>query len=255
MSAPFVVIIPARLHSTRLPRKPLLDIAGQPMIERVWGQAMLSVASRVIIATDDESICDRAAAFGGEAVMTSPAHDSGTDRLWEVANRLNLADDAIVVNVQGDEPLIPPAVIDQVAANLAHSNGGIATLSEPLAEADQFFNPNLVKVVADRHGRALYFSRAPIPWVRDHFQNDRNSLPADFRPQRHIGIYAYRVAELRRFVEWGPAPLENLEKLEQLRFMWHGVSIHVAPACEPVPGGVDTEVDLEVVRKLLARDN
>lgn len=253
MAPNFTVVIPARYASTRLPGKPLLDIAGQTMIERVWRQATLSAASRVIVATDDTRIREAVVAFGGEAVMTRPNHESGTDRLQEVAASLALPDDGVVINVQGDEPLIPPEVIDQVARNLAQSGAGVATLSEPIGTADQFFDPNIVKVVTDVKGRALYFSRAPIPWVRDHFQNDRHSLPEDFKPQRHIGIYAYRVAELNRFVRWSPAPLEMLERLEQLRFMWHGVAIHVEPACAPVPGGVDTPTDLEQLRARLAR--
>lgn len=252
----YTVVIPARYASTRLPAKPLVDIAGQTMIERVWRQAGASGAGRVVIATDDQRIVDVVNAFGGEVVLTRADHESGTDRLQEVATLLGLADDALMVNVQGDEPLIPPAVIDQVARNLAASGAGVATLSEPITAAAQFFDPNLVKVVIDREGCALYFSRAPIPWVRDHFQNDGQSrcdrLPEGFNPQRHIGIYGYRVGELNRFVNWSPAPLEQLERLEQLRFLWHGVTIHVEPACEAVPGGVDTPEDLERLRAQLA---
>lgn len=252
MSARFTVVIPARLASTRLPNKPLLDIAGQTMIERVWRQATLSDACRVIVATDDRRIADTVAGFGGEAVMTSPEHESGTDRLQEVAASLSLAATDIVVNVQGDEPLIPPEVINQVAANLARSGAGVATLSEPIIDVDAFFDPNVVKVVTDHRGCALYFSRAPIPWPRDHLQQGRDSLPQGFEPRRHIGIYAYRVGELDRFVRWPAAPLESLERLEQLRFLWNGVAIHVESVCAPVPGGVDTAADLEQVRRLLA---
>lgn len=253
MTQNFTVVIPARYASTRLPGKPLLDIAGQTMIERVWRQATLSAATRVIVATDDARIGDAVTAFGGEVVMTRSDHESGTDRLQEVVANLGLCDDGVVVNVQGDEPLIPPAVIDQVAGNLTRTGTGVATLSEPIDNAAHFFDPNLVKVVTDAEGRALYFSRAPIPWVRDHFQADRHSLPEGFNPQRHIGIYAYRVAELNRFVHWPPAPLEVLERLEQLRFMWNGVAIHVEPACVPVPGGIDTLDDLEQLRTRLMR--
>ena len=262
MPPDYTVVIPARYASTRLPAKPLVDIAGQSMIERVWRQAGASGARRVVVATDDQRIVDVVSAFGGEVVLTRPDHESGTDRLQEVALLLGLADDALVVNVQGDEPLIPPAVIDQVARNLAASGAGVATLSEPITTAAQFFDPNLVKVVTDSEGQALYFSRAPIPWVRDHFQNGQtplqsaqapcDQLPDGFSPQRHIGIYGYRVGELNRFVTWSPAPLELLERLEQLRFMWHGVAIHVEPACEAVPGGVDTPEDLEQLRAQLA---
>src|SRR5690606_10792340 len=168
MSQAFTVVIPARFASTRLPGKPLQDIAGKPMIRRVWEQACKSAAERVVIATDDQRIVEACEAFGAQVLLTAVDHNSGTDRLAEVACQLGLAADAIVVNVQGDEPLIPPALIDQVAANLAaHAEAGIATLAEPISEAADLFNPNVVKVVADRHGLALTFSRAPLPWARD----------------------------------------------------------------------------------------
>lgn len=248
----FTVVIPARYGSTRLPAKPLRDIAGQTMIERVYRQALQSAAERVVIATDDERIRAVASQFGAEVVMTSAAHPSGTDRLQEVAATLGLAGDAIVVNVQGDEPLIPPQVINQVAANLAQAGrAAVATLSEPIALAEDFLNPNIVKVVADREGYALYFSRAALPWPRDEFARDRTQLPAGDLFQRHIGIYAYRVSVLNQFVSWPPAPLETLECLEQLRVLWNGERIHVAAAVVAVPGGIDTEADLERVRNLL----
>ncbi len=254
----YTVVIPARYASTRLPGKPLRDIAGKTMIQRVYEQARLSKASRVIVATDDQRIGDVVAGFGGEVAMTSPDHVSGTDRLEEVARQSGLAEDEIVVNVQGDEPLIPPQVIDQVAANLAaNPDAGVATLSEPITEAKVFVNPNAVKVVRGADGTALYFSRAPIPWPRDHFADSQTTLPdADCSAgansfQRHIGIYAYRVALLHRFVSWPVAPLEVLESLEQLRFMWQGIKIHVEPAFVDVPGGVDTEEDLQAVVQLL----
>jgi 3-deoxy-manno-octulosonate cytidylyltransferase (CMP-KDO synthetase) len=250
----FHIVIPARFGSTRLPGKPLRDIAGKPMIRRVYDQALRAGARRVIVATDDERIAGAVAAFGGEAVMTSAEHQSGTDRLQEVAETCGFADDDIVVNVQGDEPLIPPAVINQVAANLAaHGDAAVATLSEPVIAAEDFRNPNIVKVVTDREGYALYFSRAPIPWPRDHFQAGAHDLPAGLHPRRHIGLYAYRVANLKRFVSWPPAPPEMLESLEQLRFLWNGDRIHVADAIEPVPGGVDTEEDLERVSGRIAQ--
>lgn len=244
----FLVIIPARYASTRLPGKPLRDIAGKPMIQRVWEQANKSSASRVVVATDDQRIAEVAENFGAEVCMTRADHPSGTDRLQEVAAKLGLADDQIVVNVQGDEPLIPPQVIDQVAANLAaNTDAGVATLAEPIHSAEDFQNPNIVKLVGNGSGMALYFSRAPIAWPRDHFQQGRDSLPEGYLPRRHIGIYGYRVANLNRFVGWDVAPIEALECLEQLRFMWHGVGIHVADACAEVPGGVDTEADLQAV--------
>lgn len=245
---PFSVVIPARFSSTRLPGKPLRDIAGKTMIERVHQQAARSGAERVIIATDDQRIADQVSAFGGEFCMTSPSHESGTDRLQEVAERYGLPDDHIVVNVQGDEPLIPPQVIDQVAGNLAAQSGaGVATLCEPICDDDSFANPNIVKVVTDCHGIALYFSRAPIPWPREFAANRVAGMGATLRPMRHIGIYAYRVAQLNKFVTWPTAPLETVECLEQLRFMWNGERIHVAEAGSEVPGGVDTEEDLQRV--------
>lgn len=249
----FTVLIPARFASTRLPGKPLLDIAGRPMIRHVWERASRSAASRVVIATDDERIRSAATGFGAEVCMTGASHPSGTDRLEEAVSALGLPDDAIVVNVQGDEPLIPPEVIDQVARNLAREpDCGMATLCEPLASVEAFLDPNIVKLVKDDRSRAIYFSRAPIPWPRDAFARDRSRLPEDFRPLRHIGIYAYRVAFLHRFVAWPLGALEGRESLEQLRALEHGVGIHVDEACMPIPGGVDTPADLERVNALMA---
>ncbi|MCY1222150.1 3-deoxy-manno-octulosonate cytidylyltransferase [compost metagenome] len=252
MTQAFAVVIPARYASTRLPGKALQDIAGKPMVQHVWEQARRSAAQRVVVATDDARIVEACAAFGAEVLLTRADHNSGTDRLAEVANQLGLASDAIVVNVQGDEPLIPPAIIDQVAANLAaHPEAGIATLAEPIGDVQALFNPNVVKVVADLDGLALTFSRAPLPWARDAFAANRDQLPADVPYRRHIGIYAYRAGFLHDFVAWGPCWLENTECLEQLRALWHGVRIHVADALEAPPAGVDTQEDLERVRRLL----
>ncbi len=252
MSIDFVVVIPARHASTRLPGKPLQDIAGKPMIQHVWEQARRSSASRVVVATDDARIVEACQAFGAEVLLTAASHNSGTDRLAEVAGQLGLPGDAIVVNVQGDEPLIPPAIIDQVAANLAaNPQAGIATLAEPIEDATQLFNPNVVKVVSDASGLALTFSRAPLPWARDAFAAGRDSLPAGVPFRRHIGIYAYRAGFLHDFVAWGPCWLEDSECLEQLRALWHGVRIHVADALEAPPAGVDTPEDLQRVRQLL----
>lgn len=186
--------------------------------------------------------------------MTSADHQSGTDRLQEVAENYGFADDHIVVNVQGDEPLIPPEVINQVAENLSsHSQAGVSTLCEPIETDEDFSNPNIVKVVADSTGMALYFSRAPIPWPRDHINSDQvAAMHETLNPMRHIGIYGYRVAMLNAFIHWPMAPIETLECLEQLRFMWNGESIHVAEAKALVPGGVDTEEDLQRVINLLA---
>ena len=187
--------------------------------------------------------------------MTAPSHPSGTDRLQEAVSALGLPDESIVVNVQGDEPLIPPEVIDQVAANLARAQGcGMATLCEPLESVDAFFDPNIVKLVRDEQSRAIYFSRAPIPWPRDAFASDRSRLPEGFRPLRHIGIYAYRVSFLHHFVAWPLGVLEGRESLEQLRALEHGVGIHADEACAPIPGGVDTPADLARVNALLASE-
>jgi 3-deoxy-manno-octulosonate cytidylyltransferase (CMP-KDO synthetase) len=249
----FTVVIPARHASTRLPGKPLLDIAGRPMIQHVWERATRSSAGRVVIATDDERIHSAARGFGAEVCMTAAAHPSGTDRLQEAVAGLGLPDDAIVVNVQGDEPLIPAEVIDQVAVNLARETDcGIATLCEPVQGVEAFLDPNIVKVVRDDRCRAIYFSRAPIPWPRDAFARDRNHLPEGFRPLRHIGIYAYRVAFLHRFVGWPVGVLEGLESLEQLRALEHGIGIHADEACASIPGGVDTPADLARVNAFLA---
>ncbi|MCP1480004.1 3-deoxy-manno-octulosonate cytidylyltransferase (CMP-KDO synthetase) [Pseudomonas chlororaphis] len=252
MTTAFTVVIPARFASTRLPGKPLQVIAGKPMIQHVWEQACKSAAQRVVVATDDARIVEACQGFGAEAVLTREDHNSGTDRLAEVASQLGLAADAIVVNVQGDEPLIPPAVIDQVAANLAaHTEASMATLAEPIEDVETLFNPNVVKVVSDINGLALTFSRATLPWARDAFAKNRDLLPEGVPYRRHIGIYAYRAGFLHDFVNWGPCWLENTESLEQLRALWHGVRIHVADALEAPPGGIDTAEDLERVRRLL----
>jgi 3-deoxy-manno-octulosonate cytidylyltransferase (CMP-KDO synthetase) len=252
MSSAYTVVIPARYASSRLPGKPLQDIAGKPMIRHVWEQACRSGAQRVVVATDNKQILETCEDFGAEALLTRVEHNSGTDRLAEVAEKLGLPADAIVVNVQGDEPLIPPSVIDQVALNLAaHPEAAIATLAEPISDPHALFNPNVVKVLSDINGLALTFSRAPLPWARDEFAHDRDALPLAVPYRRHIGIYAYRAGFLADFVAWGPCWLENTECLEQLRALWNGKRIHVADAIEAPPAGVDTAEDLERVRKLL----
>ncbi|WP_421862791.1 3-deoxy-manno-octulosonate cytidylyltransferase [Motiliproteus sp.] len=248
----FSVIIPARFASTRLPGKPLLDIAGKPMIQHVYERACESEARSVIIATDDQRIADVADAFGADVCMTSAEHPSGTDRLQEVVKQKAFYADDIVVNVQGDEPLIPPRVINQVAHNLAaEPEASIATLCEPIDDLQTLTNPNAVKVVSDRRGFALYFSRAPIPWPRDAFASEPAKMPSG-NYQRHIGIYAYRVKLLNDFVQWPACELEQTECLEQLRAMWNGARIHVAPADVALPAGVDTESDLARVRQILS---
>ncbi|BBB26099.1 3-deoxy-manno-octulosonate cytidylyltransferase [Amphritea japonica] len=249
----FSVVIPARFGSSRFPGKPLADIAGKPMVQHVYERAIQSEAQRVIIATDDQRIADAAKSFGAEVCLTSADHPSGTDRLQEVVHSLGFYADDIVVNVQGDEPLIPPRVINQVAHNLsAVPEASIATLSEPITDIESLLNPNVVKVVSDQTGRALYFSRAPMPWPRDAFASEqgRQVLPEGVNYQRHIGIYAYRVKLLNDFVKWAPAPLEETECLEQLRAMWNGAVIHVDEADELPPAGVDTPEDLERIRHL-----
>ena len=243
----FRVVIPARYASTRLPGKPLLPIAGRPMVEHVWRRASLSGADGVLIATDDERIEAAARAFGAEVIMTSPTHPSGSDRLAEVVGRMGWSDETIVVNVQGDEPLLPPANVAQVAALLEkHPGATLATLMTPLTEPADFEDPNVVKVVADHRGRALYFSRAPIPWPRD------GRPPAGTRlGWRHIGLYAYRVGALKGLAAMAPTGLELAEKLEQLRALECGMAIAIAEAGE-VPGpGVDTPEDLARVARHL----
>lgn len=222
------------------------------MIQHVFERARASQAARVLIATDDERIRRVADGFGAAVVMTSSTHQSGTDRLQEAVVTLGLESRDIVVNVQGDEPLIPPAVIDQVARNLAErSDAGMATLCERIDSVGTFLDPNVVKLARDKSGMALYFSRAPIPWPRDAFAADRTVLPPGLEAWRHIGIYAYRVELLNQFVQWPAGELEQTECLEQLRAMHRGVAIHVEEACEPIPGGVDTEQDLADLRALL----
>jgi 3-deoxy-manno-octulosonate cytidylyltransferase (CMP-KDO synthetase) len=247
---PFTVIIPARYASSRLPAKPLAMIGDMPLVQHVYVQAKKSAALRVVVATDDQRIADVVHGFGGQVVMTLPTHESGTDRLEEAVRILGLGDDDIVVNVQGDEPLIPPAVIDQVAVNLANSQVPMATLCEPVSRFSDIRNPNIVKVAMNAQGIALYFSRAPIPYARDDFPvaTDECRFDGWFR---HLGIYAYRVTLLRQFVSWPMAPLERTEKLEQLRVLWNGIGIHVAESCVSIPPGVDTPDDLERVRRIV----
>lgn len=253
MAAQFVAIVPARLASTRLPRKPLADLGGLPMVVRVAQRAAASGAARVVVAADAEETVAACARHGIEALLTSPAHPTGTDRLAEAAALLRLPPAAIVVNVQGDEPLIPPAVVAEVAALLARRGDcAMATAAHPLADAAEFFSPHVVKVVTDRQGRALLFSRAPIPWARDAFASDRNRLPAGLPALRHVGLYAYRAGFLARYPGLPRAPIEEHENLEQLRALWHGEGIAVLALPSPLPPGVDTAEDLAQVRGLLA---
>lgn len=245
----FIVVIPARFASTRLPGKPLADIAGKPMVVRVADQAQRSGAKRVVIATDHTDVLLAAERHGHFALMTRADHVQGTDRIAEVVTQLGLADEAIVVNVQGDEPLIEPELIARVAVALGDKyDAAIATAAHPISSADEFFNPNVVKVVCDAVGYAHYFSRAPIPYARDAFAQSRATLPDGFLALRHIGIYAYRAAFLRRYATLAPAPAEKCESLEQLRAMYHGFRIAVHVWEGATPAGVDTPADLEHVR-------
>ncbi len=251
MSAAFTVIIPARLASTRLPEKPLREIAGRPMILHVVERARRSGAQEVHVATDDVRIHDVCAAGGAHVVMTRPDHASGSERLAEACEILQLADGDIVVNVQGDEPLIPPALIRQVAGLLASDAGAdMASLHHRIEDPREVFDPNVVKVVCDAAGRALYFSRAPIPYDRASFDLGARS-GALAGHLRHIGLYAYRAGFLRRYVTLSPAPAERSEALEQLRALHHGAVIAMAEACAAPGPGVDTPGDLDRVRSLL----
>jgi 3-deoxy-manno-octulosonate cytidylyltransferase (CMP-KDO synthetase) len=249
----FTVLIPARLASTRLPRKPLADIGGQPMVVRVAQRAAASSAERVVVAADDNSIVDACAAHGVQAVLTRADHATGSDRLAEGCELMRLADDDIVVNVQGDEPLIAPALIDAVAALLeARREASISTAAHPIADPAEFLDPNAVKVVLDAQSMALYFSRAPIPWWRDGFAAGAATLP-QATALRHVGIYGYRARFLRAFPHLPPAALERSEALEQLRAMWHGYRIAVHVTADAPGPGVDTPEDLERVRALWKR--
>ncbi|WP_343731177.1 3-deoxy-manno-octulosonate cytidylyltransferase [Duganella sp.] len=244
----FIVIIPARLASTRLPNKPLADLGGKPMVVRVAERAQLSGASRIIVATDHADIQAACELHGVEVCMTRADHPSGTDRIAEVAHTLNLPLDAVIVNLQGDEPLIDPALL-QAAAACIGAEVPMATCAHPLHDAADAFNPNVVKVVLDKNGRALYFSRATIPWHRDAFAQSRDHLPAGYVPLRHIGLYAYRNDFLQAYPALAVSPLESIEALEQLRVLWHGypIAVHVTDAAPAA--GVDTPEDLERVRR------
>ena len=247
----FKVVIPARLASTRLPRKVLLPVHGQPLVRHVWEAAQRSGAQDVVIATDSAEVRRACAAFGADVAMTARRHQSGTDRINEVAQARRWSGRTLVVNLQGDEPLMPPALIRQAAQLLARDpTADIATLCHPLHSVDEWLNPNFVKVVMNARGHALYFSRAPIPWKRDGSQPGKPALPAGLA-YRHIGLYAYRVAALRRFSALPPASIERSEALEQLRALASGLTIRVGITRRSPPRGVDTADDLaEVIRAL-----
>ena len=243
----FTVIIPARLASTRLPNKPLADLGGKPMIVRVAERARASGATRIVVATDHADILAACAAHGIDARMTRSDHPSGTDRIAEVARELGLAMDEVVVNLQGDEPLIDPGLLAACAGRIG-AGVPMSTCAHPLQDVTDVFNPNVVKVVLDKAGRALYFSRATIPWHRDAFAATRDALPPGYAPLRHIGLYAYSNAFLQAYPGLEPAPLEQVEALEQLRVLWHGYPIAVHITDSAPEAGVDTPDDLARVR-------
>ncbi len=248
---PYTILIPARLKSSRLPNKPLADIGGLPMVVRVARRAAMAGAQRVVVAADDEAITQVCAAHGVQALLTRADHASGSDRLAEACEQLGLDGDDVVLNVQGDEPLIAPELIAAVAALLAErADCSMATAAHPISDVADIANPNVAKVVLDASRRALYFSRAAIPWWRDGWASAIDKLPNP-APLRHIGLYAYRAGFLRRFPLLPPAPMESTESLEQLRALWHGhaIAVHVA-AGAPAPG-VDTPADLERVRAIV----
>ena len=252
----FTVLIQARYASTRLPGKPLADIAGKPMVVRVAERARESGAARVVVATDDERVLDAVRAHGFEAIVTRADHATGTDRLAEAASQLGLKPEAIVVNVQGDEPLLEPALIHRMAELLkTHGDASIATACHAIHDPAEAFNPNVVKVVRDARGYALYFSRATIPWARDAFARNLAALPPGLPIHRHYGLYAYRVAFLMRYPTLAPAPVERFEALEQLRALWHGHRIIVDVTDGTPAPGVDTPEDLERVRAIYASGN
>jgi 3-deoxy-manno-octulosonate cytidylyltransferase (CMP-KDO synthetase) len=244
----FIAIIPARLASTRLPNKPLADLGGKPMIVRVAERAAQSGAAQVVVATDHADILAACREHGVAAHMTRADHPSGTDRIAEVAAAMQLSPEAVIVNVQGDEPLISPALVAATAA-LIKPGVPMATAAHPISDVAEVFNPNVVKVVLDKNGQALYFSRATIPWHRDAFAQSTNLIPAGYRPLRHIGLYAYSNTFLQTYPTLELSPLEQIEALEQLRVLWHGIPIAVHVTADAPAAGVDTAEDLARVRQ------
>ena len=246
------IVIPARFASSRLPGKPLADIAGRPMVVRVAERAATTIADDVTVAVDDKRVQRAVSAAGFNAVLTDVEHTSGSDRTMEVARINRWHDDDILVNVQGDEPLIPIAVINRLVESMTSSHDlQMATVAEPLDSFSDFINPNVVKVVIDRNGCALYFSRSPIPWAREESSGADAKLPRQMQALKHLGIYAYRVSMLNAYVNWPQTELEQAEKLEQLRVLWYGVKIHTGISRVPIPPGIDTEKDLQRVIALI----
>lgn len=239
----FCIIIPARYGATRLPGKPLCHLLGRPLIQHVYERALESGAGRVLIATDDERIRQVAQEFADEVYMTSPDHASGTERSAELIERLNIPGQQVIVNLQGDEPCIPPSLLSQVAQNLVEHNVDMATLCEPIETADRLIDPNVVKVLRNGSGKAIYFSRSVIPYDRAAQGRHDTQCLQHFPYRRHIGIYAYRAAFIQRYLAWPPSPVEQIESLEQLRVLWYGGSIHVDEVREKPGPGVDVEED------------
>ena len=253
MSLRFKVVIPARHASTRLPGKPLIDIGGKPMIAHVCERAQEAGAEEIIVATDDERILQTVCDLGIKAVMTRPDHQCGTERIAEVARQCGWAGNEVIVNLQGDEPLIPPSIIREVADALAgQDHAGIATLAAKIIDSEEIFNPNAVKVVLNKAGYAIYFSRAPIPWERDAFAQSGRTPSGKMPYLRHIGLYAYTVDFLKRYCSWEPSPLESVESLEQLRILWHGEAVLVKIVEKTPDAGVDTREDLVRVTQVLS---
>lgn len=252
---PYSIVIPARFAATRLPGKPLREIAGKTLLQHVYECAQRTQAIQIIIATDDERIREAASAFGADVCMTSASHQSGTQRINEVLQLRNIADEEIIVNLQGDEPLMPAACVAQVAELLASNpDAHMSTLATPIVHTAEVFDSNIVKVVLNKYDRALYFSRASIPWQRGSFEHGKVNDNTPDACLRHIGMYAYRAAYIKEYVGLPASPLEQLESLEQLRVLWHGGSIVVGQAVELPGPGVDTEQDFDRVRALLEQN-
>ncbi|MEC8908731.1 3-deoxy-manno-octulosonate cytidylyltransferase [Thalassolituus sp. UBA2590] len=248
----YKIVIPARYASSRLPGKPLIDLAGKPMIQHVYERALEAGAEDVVVATDDDRIADVARGFGADVVMTSPDHENGTERIAEVVSVKGWSADTVVVNLQGDEPLIPKSLIELTAEGLLqNSDAGMSSVCTPITTAHDAFDPNVVKVVLNERHFAMYFSRAPIPWDRDLYKESQEEVTARMPVYRHIGMYGYRVSFLNDYREMAPCPIELTESLEQLRALWYGVNIHMS-VIDQAPGhGIDTPHDVERVAAIL----
>jgi len=246
----FTVIIPVCYHSSQIPGKPLVELGGKPMIQHVYERARESGADDIIIAADDERIKETAESFGAEVCMTSAHHASGTERISEVANIMEFEDDEIIINVQGNEPLVPPSVIHHVATDITgHDVIKMCTVVKPITDSKQLFDPNIVKVAINRRGFVLYFGRAPIPWEREHFSDLSQAVKPVGEHYAHVGIYGFRAGFLREYIAWEPCEMEKLEGLEQLRVLWHGGRVHALVTQDVIPPGVRTQADVDYMRK------